>query len=435
MREVDTEIHTSRPEAAPRSNELPAYALPIRQPGTGFSLLSGVRVVDLTTSIAGPSGTMLLADMGAEVIKIERPGGGDDARSWGPPFLDGESLWFAGVNRSKKSVALDFSQPAGLDLLYRLVSQADIVFANLPPRVASKLKVDPAALRAIRPDIIYVSITGFGLTGDRADWTCYDLIAEGYSGIMDITGAAGGEPQKIGAPAADMLAGQDAAFAAVAALYARRVSGKGRVVDVALVDSMTRLLSCRIMSYLGSGELPKRSGGKDSVIAIYQSFETADDPITLGLGNDNLWRRFWEAVGQTDIAELPEMKTNADRRHHREAIVARIAGILREKPRSHWLALFRRARIPAGPINSVAEVVADEALLERGMFYRLPRADGLLMPQVGTGILFDGECSLARSAPPGLGEHTDEVLSELLGLDDDEQRKLQEQNIIRRKGP
>jgi len=435
MREVDTEIYTPRPEATPRSDALPAYALPIRQPGAGFSLLSGVRVVDLTTSIAGPSGTMLLADMGAEVIKIERPGGGDDARSWGPPFLDGESLWFAGVNRSKKSVALDFSQPAGLDLLYRFVSQADIVFANLPPRVASKLKVDPAALRAIRPDIIYVSITGFGLTGDRADWTCYDLIAEGYSGIMDITGAAGGEPQKIGAPAADMLAGQDAAFAAVSALYARRVSGKGRVVDIALVDSMTRLLSCRIMSYLGSGELPKRSGGKDSVIAIYQSFETADDPITLGLGNDNLWRRFWEAVGQTDIAELPGMKTNADRRHHREAIVARIAGILREKPRSHWLALFRRARIPAGPINSVAEVVADEALLERGMFYQLPRADGLLMPQVGTGILLDGECSLARSAPPGLGEHTDEVLSELLGLDDDEQRKLQEQNIIRRKGP
>jgi crotonobetainyl-CoA:carnitine CoA-transferase CaiB-like acyl-CoA transferase len=408
-------------------------ALPLRQPGAGFGLLSGVRVIDLTTSIAGPSGTMLLADMGAQVIKIERPGGGDDARSWGPPFLDGESLWFASVNRSKKSVALDFSQPAGLDVLYRLVGQADIVFANLAPRVARKLKVDAAALQAVRPNVIYVSITGFGLSGERADWTCYDLIAEGYSGIMDITGTAGGEPQKIGAPAADMHAGQDAAFAAVSALYARRVSGQGRVVDVALVDSKTRILSCRIMSYLGSGEMPKRSGDKDSVIAIYQTFETADDPITLGLGNDNLWYRFWEVVGQAEIAGLPGMKTNADRRQYREAIVARIAGILREKPRSHWLDLLRRARIPAGPINSIADVVADEALLERGMFYRLEREDGCAVPQVGTGILLDGEPARPRSAPPRLGEHTDEVLAALLGLDDDAQQKLQEKNIIRRK--
>jgi crotonobetainyl-CoA:carnitine CoA-transferase CaiB-like acyl-CoA transferase len=430
---MDTQTQISRPDVVTPGDKLPADALPLRQPGAGFSLLTGVRVIDLTTSIAGPSGTMLLADMGAEVIKIERPAGGDDARSWGPPFLDGESLWFASVNRSKKSLALDFSEPVGLDLLYRLIRQADIVFVNLPPRVARKLKVDADALRAVRPDLIYVSITGFGLSGERADWTCYDLIAEGYSGIMDITGAAGGEPQKIGAPAADMLAGQDAAFAAVSALYARRVSGKGCVVDVALVDSMTRLFSCRIVSYLGSGELPKRSGGKDSVIAIYQSFETADDPITLGLGNDNLWRRFWEAVGQSDIADFPGMETNADRRRHREAIVARIAEILREKPRSHWLALFRRARIPAGPINSVGKVIADEALLERGMFYRLPRPDGRAIPQVGTGILLDGVSSVARSAPPGLGEDTDEVLSKLLGVDDNERQKLLEQKIIRRK--
>jgi crotonobetainyl-CoA:carnitine CoA-transferase CaiB-like acyl-CoA transferase len=430
---MDTQTQISRPDVVTPGDKLPADALPLRQPGAGFSLLTGVRVIDLTTSIAGPSGTMLLADMGAEVIKIERPAGGDDARSWGPPFLDGESLWFASVNRSKKSLALDFSEPVGLDLLYRLIRQADIVFVNLPPRVARKLKVDADALRAVRPDLIYVSITGFGLSRERADRTCYDLIAEGYSGIMDITGAAGGEPQKIGAPAADMLAGQDAAFAAVSALYARRVSGKGCVVDVALVDSMTRLLSCRIVSYLGSGELPKRSGGKDSVIAIYQSFETADDPITLGLGNDNLWRRFWEAVGQSDIADFPGMETNADRRRHREAIVARIAEILREKPRSHWLALFRRARIPAGPINSVGKVVADEALLERVMFYRLPRPDGRAIPQVGTGILLDGVSSVARSAPPGLGEDTDEVLSKLLGMDDNERQKLLEQKIIRRK--
>lgn len=429
---MDVETHTRHSEVV-RRESLPTDALPIRRLGEGFNLLAGVRIIDLTTSIAGPSGTMLLADMGAEVIKIERPGGGDDARSWGPPFLDGESLWFASVNRNKKSVALDFSKATGLDLLHRLVRQADIVFVNLPPRAARKLKVDAHTLCAVRPDLIYVSITGFGMTGGRADWTCYDLIAEGYSGIMDITGAAGGEPQKIGAPAADMLAGQDAAFATVAALYARRATGKGRVVDVALVDSMTRLLSCRIMSYLGSGELPTRSGGKDSVIAIYQTFDTADKPIALALGNDNIWKRFWIAVGDAAYADSADLGTNYDRRERRDQIVARIARILRDKPRDHWLTLLREARVPAGPINNVAEVVEDETLLARGMFYRLAPLNRRSLPQVGTGILLDGEFALPRSAPPALGEHTDEVLGSLLGLSEEDRQRLLDQKVIRRK--
>lgn len=429
---MDVETHTRHSEVV-RRESLPTDALPIRRLGEGFNLLAGVRIIDLTTSIAGPSGTMLLADMGAEVIKIERPGGGDDARSWGPPFLDGESLWFASVNRNKKSVALDFSKATGLDLLHRLVRQADIVFVNLPPRAARKLKVDAHTLCAVRPDLIYVSITGFGMTGGRADWTCYDLIAEGYSGIMDITGAAGGEPQKIGAPAADMLAGQDAAFATVAALYARRTTGKGRVVDVALVDSMTRLLSCRIMSYLGSGELPTRSGGKDSVIAIYQTFDTADKPIALALGNDNIWKRFWIAVGDAAYADSADLGTNYDRRERRDQIVARIARILRDKPRDHWLTLLREARVPAGPINNVAEVVEDETLLARGMFYRLAPLNRRSLPQVGTGILLDGEFALPRSAPPALGEHTDEVLGSLLGLSEEDRQRLLDQKVIRRK--
>lgn len=429
---MDVETHTRHSEVV-RRESLPTDALPIRRLGEGFNLLADVRIIDLTTSIAGPSGTMLLADMGAEVIKIERPGGGDDARSWGPPFLDGESLWFASVNRNKKSVALDFSKATGLDLLHRLVRQADIVFVNLPPRAARKLKVDAHTLCAVRPDLIYVSITGFGMTGGRADWTCYDLIAEGYSGIMDITGAAGGEPQKIGAPAADMLAGQDAAFATVAALYARRATGKGRVVDVALVDSMTRLLSCRIMSYLGSGELPTRSGGKDSVIAIYQTFDTADKPIALALGNDNIWKRFWIAVGDAAYAESADLGTNYDRRERRDQIVARIARILRDKPRDHWLTLLREARVPAGPINNVAEVVEDETLLARGMFYRLAPLNRRSLPQVGTGILLDGEFALPRSAPPALGEHTDEVLGSLLGLSEEDRQRLLDQKVIRRK--
>jgi crotonobetainyl-CoA:carnitine CoA-transferase CaiB-like acyl-CoA transferase len=304
---------------------------------------------------------------------------------------------------------------------------------NLPPRVARKLKVDAEALRSLHRELIYVSITGFGLEGERADWTCYDLIAEGYSGIMDLTGAADGEPQKISAPAADMLAGQDAAFAAVCALFERQRTGNSHVIDIALVDSMTRFLACRIVPYLGSGDVPTRSGGKDSVIAIYQSFETADDPITLGLGNDNLWQRFWEAVGQPDAADLPGMKTNADRRKHRQEIVAKIAEILRERPRSHWLALFRGARIPAGPINSIARVVTDEVLLERGMFYRAADPGERPIPQIGTGIIVDGASNSPRLMPPHLGDHTDEVLHELLGIKEAELQDLAAKSVTKRK--
>lgn len=393
----------------------PADALPLMAAGRGYALLDGVRVIDLTTSIAGPYATMLLADMGAEVVKVERPEVGDDALAWGPPFLDGESLWFASVNRSKKSVALDFSNNEGIDVLHRLVRTADVVIVNFAPRVAKKLKVDVDTLRALRPDLIYVSITGFGLTGERSDWTCCDLTAEGYSGIMDITGEAGGEPQKVGAPAADMLAGQDAAFAGVATLFDRQRTGKGHVVDVAPVDSMTRFLSCRIMPYLGSGDVPKRSGGRDSVIAIYQAFETADYPITLALGNDNLWQRFWEAVGEPQAAHDEGLRNNADRRLRRDEIVARIAGILRTKPREHWLALFRASCVPSGPINSVDQVIADEAMLARGMFYRIAAEDGRLVPQVGTAIVIDGEPNTPRSAPPRLGEHNEAVLRDLRG--------------------
>jgi crotonobetainyl-CoA:carnitine CoA-transferase CaiB-like acyl-CoA transferase len=360
---------------------------------------------------------MLLADMGAEVLKIERPGTGDDARAWGPPFLDGESLWFLSVNRNKRSLCVDYTKPEGLQVLRELAARCDVVVVNQPPRVAAKLGVDPLSFRSIQPDLIYVSINGFGLAGERSDWTCYDLIAEGYSGVMDLTGEADGEPQKVGAPAADMLAGQDAAFAVVAALFARCRDGKGRTVDIALVDSMTRFLTCRIVPYLGSGDAPRRSGGKDSVIAIYQAFETADFPITLGLGNDSIWRRFWQAVGRPEVAEHPGYGSNAERRSRRAEIVGLIQEILRTKPRAHWLAVFATARVPAGPINRIDEVAADPELQRRGLFYRLA-ADGRETPQVGTGIIVDGRCNRPRLGPPRLGEHTVDLLQSLLGYDD-----------------
>jgi crotonobetainyl-CoA:carnitine CoA-transferase CaiB-like acyl-CoA transferase len=395
----------------------PFVDLPIKDVGRGFDLLAGIRVLDLTGSIAGPYATMLLADMGAEVLKIERPGSGDDTRSWGPPFLDGEALWFQSVNRNKYSLGLDYTTTMGLETLRQLVQVCDVVVANLLPASAKKLGVDADSLRALKPSLIYVSITGFGLDGERADWACYDLIAEGYSGVMDLTGDPSGGPQKVGAPAADMLAGSDAAYATVAALFARQRTGQGRLIDVALIDSMTRFLTCRIVPYLGSGEAPRRSGGKDSVIAIYQAFETGDRPITLALGNDNIWNRFWQVVGQPDVAELSRYASNADRRAHRQELVGLIQDILKQKPRVQWLDLFRLARIPAGPINRVDEAAADVALQRRGLFYRL-RSEGRDVPQVGTGLLLDGETNCPRNPPPRLGEHTTEILRDLLNCDD-----------------
>lgn len=390
---------------------LPCLDLPSVKDGRPFSMLGGIRVVDVTTSVAGPYATMLLADFGAEVIKVERPHG-DDARAWGPPFLDEQALWFTAVNRNKKSVVIDAQTGEGRTSMADLIRTADVFMTNQPPAVQRKLGMDYESIKALRKDIVFVSITGFGLTGERADLTCYDLIAEGYSGIMDITGAADSGPQKIGTPAADMLAGQDAAMAVMAALLDRVRTGSGHLVDVSLVESMTRFLTCRISPYLGSGEVPTRSGGTDSVIAIYQPFETADLPINLGLGNDGIWQRFWEVVGDPDYGARVEFKTNADRRQRREEIVRRIQEILLTRKRDEWLSILAGARVPAGPINRVDEVSADQHLQERGLFYSVTEG-GRVVPQVGLGIRIDDTVSFASNAPPELGQHTEEILAGL----------------------
>ena len=408
---------------------LPLDALPAPSSAPPIALLAGVRVVDLTTSIAGPYAAMLLADMGAEVVKVERPGAGDDSRAWGPPFLDGESLWFLSVNRNKRSVTLDYTGEAGRRVLHDLVRQADVVIVNLVERVQKKLGVDYDALAQVKPDLVYVSLTGFGLTGARKDFPCYDLIAEGYSGVMDLTGEGDNPPQKVGTPAADLIAGMDAAYAALAALFERGRSGRGHRIDIAMIDSMTRFMAPRIVPYLGSGEVPKRTGARDSVIAVYQTFETKDDPLTLGLGNDAIWKRFWDAVGRPEMGADTRYATNKDRRAARVEVVAEIQNVLLTRPRDEWLKLFITAKVPAGPVNRVDQVSSDPELIARGLFYT-DRENGRRVPQVGLGIAVDGTASSYRSAPPRLGEHTDDVLSGLLGYDQPKLDQLRNDKII-----
>jgi crotonobetainyl-CoA:carnitine CoA-transferase CaiB-like acyl-CoA transferase len=411
------------------TSENPARALPRRAAGGGIELLAGVRVLDLTNSIAGPYGTQLLSDFGAEIVKIERPRHGDDSRNWGPPFLDGRSLWHASVNRNKKSVALDLRKPEGYAVLLDLVEVCDALVTNQLPSVRRSLRIDYDTLSARKPSLVYVSLTGFGSDGPRAEWACYDLIAEGYSGIMDLTGEAESDPQKVGTPAADLLAGADAAMATIAALYDARRSGRGHFIDVSLVESMTRFMGPRIMTYLGSGIVPRRTGAKDSVIAVYQTFETADEMITLALPNDNIWHRFWQAVGKTDFGNDPRFATSAGRHAHRAEIVAVIADLLRTRPRRNWLELFVAQQIPAGPINRVDQVADDPELLRKGLFFAVDTA-GEPVPQVGLGIRVDDRDSGFRSAPPELGQHTDDVLRGLLGYDAARLGRLREAGVI-----
>ena len=389
---------------------LPQDALDVRHAGQGFDLLRGVRVLDLTTSIAGPYGSQLLADLGADVVKVERAGRGDDARQWGPPFLDGSSLWFLAVNRNKRSITLDLSTTIGQEALHKLVGECDVLVTNLRGPSLERLGIDYASASAIRPSLIHCTVTGFGLTGPDAHRSGYDLIAEGLSGVMDLTGEPDGLPQKVGTAAADLLAGMDAAFAIVAALFDRERTGKGHQLDVSLVESMTRFLTPRIVSYLGSGEEPRRSGGRDSVIAVYQVFETMDEPITIALGNDQIFHRFCDAIARPELARDPAYAGNADRRVRRAELVGEIQLTLMSRTRAEWLRLLEVADVPAGAINRISDVVRDQHLLDRSLFYRIPEKSGV--PQVNTSWHLDGAPNGYRSAPPELGHHTREVLME-----------------------
>jgi len=408
--------------------QLPLHCLP-QKSAASLDLLKDVKVLDLTTSIAGPYAGQLLADMGATVVKIEKPNGGDDARAWGPPFLHGESLWFMSVNRGKQSVTLDVGSPDGKEILQRLVTQCDVILLNLVSRAQRKLGLDPASLRPLNPRLIHVSLTGFGSTGPRADLPCYDLIAEGYSGVMDLTGELESAPQKVGTPAADMLAGSDAAMAVLAALLRRERNGQGCDIDISMVESMSRFMTPRLMPYLASGEVSRRSGGRDSVIAIYQVFETADMPMTLGLGNDAIWKRFWVTVGRPEVGSDPEYASNAQRRERRDDIVKIIAELLLTQPRAHWLKILGESRVPAGPIQRLDELAADVGLHASGFLYTTNGPDGLL-PQVGLGIKFDGQAEGTQIPPPKLGAHTDSVLQTWLDFDAVKIQQLRVQRAI-----
>lgn len=340
--------------------------------------LSGVRVVDLSTSYAGPTATMYLGDMGADVVKVERPGTGDDARYWGPPFVGGEAAWFLSANRNKRSVCLDISSEEGRAALMRLLEGADVFVENLNPGKLERLDLDPKTIRARFPRLIYCALSGFGLDGPDRDRPGYDLIAQARSGLMSVTGESGGTPQRVSTALSDIVTGLAAAFAVVSALVRQQRTGEGELVDVSLLEADLALMAPRIASYLAGEPEPRPSGGTDSVLAVYQPFRTADRPIVIAVGNDKMWVRFCEALGLEDLAEDPGLATNAGRRERRGEIIENVQERLLMHPAEDWLERLGEAAVPCQAIQFLSEVVEDPQVKARGAIIETEH------PEVGT---------------------------------------------------
>ena len=375
--------------------------------------LAGIRVLDLTHALAGPFCTMLLGDLGADVIKVEAPGDGDHARRWGPPFVNGESTYFLSVNRNKRSVALDLKLEAGQRAAVDLALASDVLVENFRPGTAARLGLGWDDLHERRPQLVYASISGFGQ--GRPALAGYDQIAQGTSGLMSITGEPQGKPVKSGVPVGDIVAGMFAAHAVLAALVERAGSGTGRYVDVALNDSLLAILTYQAGRYFATGVPPGRDGNHHPTVAPYGTFATRDGHLNLAVGSDEQYRRFCEALEAPALATDPRFATNADRQAARTELVIEIERRLTRRTTGEWLARMEAAGIPAGPILDLAMAFSDPVAVERDMRVDVDHPVAGRIGQVGAPWKLDGRSSPVRMPPPLLGQHTDEVLTDVLG--------------------
>jgi len=389
--------------------------------------LSHLTVLDLSRVLAGPWCTQLLADLGAEVIKIEKPGSGDDTRSWGPPFLKdtqgrdtGEAAYYLACNRGKKSVAVDFTQSEGQAIVRDLARGADIVVENFKVGGLKKYRLDYPSLAAINPRLVYCSITGFGQTGPYRERAGYDFIIQGMGGFMSVTGERddlpGGGPQKAGIAISDLMTGMYACTAILAAVEHRKLANAGQYIDVSLFDTQVAMMAVMNMNYLVSGTPPGRAGNAHQNIVPYQVFACADGHLILAVGNDAQFARFCEVAGKTEWARDPRFAANAERVRRRDVLVPMIEAVLRTRAQASWLAALESVGVPCGPINRLDQVFADPQLLARGMRIDLPHPLSGTVPQVGNPLHFSATPVAYTQAPPLLGEHTTAVLSQRLRL-------------------
>jgi crotonobetainyl-CoA:carnitine CoA-transferase CaiB-like acyl-CoA transferase len=383
--------------------------------------LSGVRVLELARILAGPWAGQILADLGAEVTKVERKGAGDDTRGWGPPFVEGKdgkhlgAAYFHAANRGKRSIELDFESEDGKRIVRKLAARSDILIENFKVGGLAKFGLDYKSLKEVNPRLIYCSVTGFGQTGPDAARAGYDLMAQGIGGFMDLTGMADGEPTRAGVPVSDIFTGVYAVVGVLAALAQRERTGKGSHVDAALVDSTVGVLANQALNFLVSNDLPKRIGNTHPNIVPYQVFEASDGYIIVATGNDRQYQEFCGVLGAPELANDPAYKTNKDRLAKRGELVGKLSALVGKMKRDDLLAKLEAKTVPAGPINNLAQVFNDPQVVHRGMKLELPSDDaaGGKIPGVRTPIMIDNAPMASPNPAPKLGQHTQEVLKEI----------------------
>jgi len=402
--------------------------------------LSHVRVLDLTRVLAGPWCGQNLADLGAEVIKVERPGKGDDSRAFGPPWIrdaegrdTAEAAYFVCANRGKQSITLDLSRPEAQQIVRDLATGCDVLLENYKVGDLARYGLGYDDLAKLNPGLVYCSITGFGQTGPYRDRPGYDFMAQGMGGLMSVTGERddlpGGGPQRVGVPIVDIMTGMYATIAVCAALAHRAQTGAGQYIDMALLDTQVAFLSNQAMNYLATGETPRRLGNTHPNIVPYQTFRTSDGAIILACGNDNLFRKFCGVAARADLARDPRFATNGGRVEHRAALTAELDAVFATRTTRDWVAALEAAGVPNGPINDLAQVFEEPQVVARGMRIDLPHPTAGSVPMVASPMRFSGTPIEYHRPPPTLGQHTAEVLSRHLGLDAARIAKLREDGI------
>ncbi len=403
--------------------------------------LGHIRVLDLTRVLAGPWCAQNLADLGAEVIKVERPGAGDDTRSWGPPYLQDaegenttEAAYYLAANRGKKAITVDISTASGQTIIRELALQSDVVLENYKVGQLKKYGLDYEALKQIKPDLIYCSITGFGQNGPYAHRAGYDFIVQGMGGFMSLTGERddlpGGGPQKAGVAIADLMTGMYASIAVLAALNHRERSGEGQYIDMALLDVQVAMLANMNTNYLTTGKAPKRWGNAHQNIVPYQTFATSDGHIIVAAGNDGQYRQFVQVGGCPELAEDMRFATNPARVQNRDVLVPILSEMVKRKSKKEWITQLEAAGVPCGPINNLDEVFADPQILAREMQIELPHPSAGKVKLVGNPIRLSETPILYEQAPPLLGQHTEEVLRDLLGYTEEQISELTTAGIV-----
>jgi len=392
--------------------------------------LDGMIVVDLTRVLSGPYCTMQLADMGARVIKIERPGAGDDTRAWGPPFIHGESSYFLSINRNKESITLNFKHPEGRRILDELIARADILVENFRPGTLHDMGLDYESLSAKHPRLIYASISGFGHTGPLRERAGYDAVLQGEAGLMSITGAAEGPGFKVGVAIVDIVSGMFAAQGILLALVARERSGRGQHVDVGMLDAVAALLTYQAGIYFATGVPPKRLGNAHPTVVPYETFQAADGDVVLAVGNEDLWRRFCVVAGLEALVTDPRFATNRDRVLHYDALRPILVETFRRRPRADWMAALIEAGVPAGSVRDLGEVLNDAQLLARGMVESVTHSHAGELKVLGVPIKLSETPGKVRRPPPRLGEHTECVLMTDLGMSASGVAELRQAGVI-----